>query len=436
MGMTLPYQLDACTLTTLTHGGQLSVTDIATSIIRRIEERDSAVRAYAHFDPAQVLAAAQMLDAAPHKGPLHGVPIAIKDVINTKDMPTQHNSARYHGHQPGMDAACVDTLRQAGALLIGKTVTTEFATTNRGSVTRNPHDLACTPGGSSSGSAAAVADFQATLALGTQTGGSTIRPASFCGIYGFKPTWNAISREGLKMYSATCDTLGLYGRSADDLALLADVFALDATETALADDLAGKRIGVCLSPAWPKAERATQQAMNTAIDALKQAGAVVSDIALPAMFDGILAAHHIILRREGRSAFLNEANATPDLHDELKAIVENRQAITPSQARDAYRLADQCRAAFDDIAASYDVILTPSSMGEAPRGIETTGDAIFNSIWTLMQVPVVNVPGLYGPNCRPVGVSLMAQRYQDRKVIAYAGLLGATLQNRQSMAAE
>ncbi|MGQ4815286.1 amidase [Agrobacterium vitis] len=434
--MTLPYQLDACTLTTLTHGGQLSVTDIATSIIRRIEERDSAVRAYAHFDPAQVLAAAQQLDAAAHKGPLHGVPIAIKDVINTKDMPTQHNSARYQGHQPGMDAACVDTLRQAGALLIGKTVTTEFATTNRGSVTRNPHDLACTPGGSSSGSGAAVADFQATLALGTQTGGSTIRPASFCGIYGFKPTWNAISREGLKMYSATCDTLGLYARSANDLALLADVFALDAPETTLADDLAGKRVGVCLSPAWPKAEAATQQAMSIAIDALKQAGAVVSDVVLPAMFDGILTAHHIILRREGRAAFLNEAYGTPDLHDELKAMVENREAITPSQARGAYRLADQCRAAFEDIAASFDVILTPSSTGEAPKGIETTGDAIFNSIWTLMQVPVVNVPGLYGPNGRPVGVSLTAQRYQDRKVIAYAGLLGAALQNRQSMAAE
>jgi Asp-tRNA(Asn)/Glu-tRNA(Gln) amidotransferase A subunit family amidase len=174
------------------HAGTLTVAAIAEAVIARIEERDADVQAFAYFDKAAVRRQAQALDAAPVKGPLHGVPLGIKDVFNTRDMPTAHNSPRYEGSRPGVDAACVDTLRAAGALLVGKTVTTEFAATLRGGKTRNPRDLRRTPGGSSSGSAASVADFQTTIALGTQTGGSTIRPGSFNGIYAMKPTWNSI----------------------------------------------------------------------------------------------------------------------------------------------------------------------------------------------------------------------------------------------------
>jgi len=433
--MTHANELDATELVRLTHSGALSVTGVARSIIARVEARDDDVRAYAYFDSDHVLEQARALDANPVKGPLHGVPVGVKDVIATFDMPTQHNTARYEGSRPGVDAACVDILRMAGALIVGKTVTTEFAATARGGPTRNPKALDCTPGGSSSGSGAAVADFQATIALGTQTGGSTIRPASFCGIYGWKPTWNSVSREGLKMYAATLDTLGLYARSADDLALLADVYEIDALEGPAIHGLAGARIGVCRTPVWPKALAATQSAMSQAIARLQSAGATVTDLTLPEPFDRLPDAHRKIMRREGRSAFLNEYRATPDIHEEFKATVENRDNFSVADTRAAYCLADQCRASFDDIASDYDIILTPSTTGEAPLGHAMTGDASFNSIWTLLQVPVVNVPGFVADNGRPVGLSLTARRYQDRKVIAYAKLAGALFAARQSQAA-
>jgi amidase len=423
--MALPNELSARAVVAGTSAGDFTVQDVAHAIIDRVHERDEAVRAFAYFDESYLLAQAAALDGATVRGPLHGVPIGVKDVINTKDMPTEHHTPRYAGSRPGVDAACVDTLRGAGALLVGKTVTTEFAATGNGGPTRNPHDPTRTPGGSSSGSGASVADFQATLALGTQTGGSTIRPASFNGVYGWKPTWNSVSREGLKMYSASCDTLGLYARTADDLALLADVFDIDPLESPLPADLDGVRIGLCRSPAWSNALPATQQALSTGAAQLRAAGAIVTDLDLPTMFDGIADAQRVILRREGRAAFLNEYRNTPDLLDSFKAIVENRLELTADQCRDAYRLADQCRGAFDDIAAGFDVILTPSATGEAPVGIAQTGDASFNSMWTILQVPVVSVPGQVGPAGMPVGLSLVSRRYQDRKVIAFASMAGA-----------
>ncbi len=432
--MTKPNELDAASLASLTRSGRLTVEEVARWIIARVDERDADVEAWAYFDRDQIMAEARRLDRVTDKGPLHGVPVGVKDVINTRDMPTAHNTSRYADSRPGVDAACVDMLRSAGALIVGKTVTTEFATTNRGGKTRNPHSPERTPGGSSSGSGAAVADFQATLALGTQTGGSTIRPASFCGIYGWKPTWNSISREGLKMYSATCDTLGLYARSANDLDLLAEIFRLEPAEKA-PETLAGARIGICRSPVWEKAQPATQAALKAGVEALKRAGAVPVELDLPAPFEAIHDAHRKILRREGRSAFLSEYAATPEIHEDFKAIVENRDNYGVEETRRAYRLADECRAIFDDIAAGYDLILTPSATGEAPLGIELTGDASFNSMWTLLQVPVVNVPGMVGPNGYPVGLSLTGRRYDDRKVIAYARLAGAAFNAAERQAA-
>lgn len=435
--MNQPYQLDATAVADEVRSGRLRVRDVAESVLDRIAARDADVLAWSHLDPDAVLARADELDAREVKGPLHGVPVGIKDVINTRDMPTEHHTARYVGSMPGVDAACVDVLRGAGALLVGKTVTTEFAATSDGGPTRNPHDPARTPGGSSSGSGAAVADLQAAVTLGTQTGGSTIRPASFNGVYALKPTWNSISREGLKMYAATCDTLGLYTRSARDLALLADVFLLDDPQTPLPESLEGLRIGLCRTPAWPHASTATQTVLRQAADIAEAAGAKVVDLDLPAEFDDIPRVHRTILRREGRSAFLNEHLASPELKPFFHEIVLGADAVDTvgwrtgalgtDDFRAAYRTADHCRAVFDDIAAGVDVVLTPSAPGEAPVGIENTGLSVFNSMWTLLQVPVVNVPGLVGPSGMPIGVSLVTRRYEDRWAIACAGLLGAAL---------
>lgn len=404
--------------------GSLAVTDIAQAIIARFDARDADVRAFAYFDRDYILDQARILDAMRFKGPLHGVPIGIKDVINTKDMPTEHNNERYAGSRPGVDAACVDTLRAAGALLIGKTMTTEFAESDVGGATRNPLDLSRTPGGSSSGSAAAVADFQSAIALGTQTGGSTIRPASFTGIYGWKPTWNSISREGLKMLSISCDTLGLYSRSAEDLALLADIFDISPLEEPAPESIADLRIAVVGFPVWPKALPSTEKAMTEGCEQLRAAGATVIDLELPQLFDSLHDAHSTIVAAESHSAFLNEYRNNPALSEKLRSRVEDRDRRTAASYRAAYVLADKCRAIFDDIASEHDCVLAPSATGEAPLGIEWTGDAVFNSMWTLLQVPVVNVPGFYGSANMPVGLSLIGRRYQDRKVIAAAELAG------------
>ena len=412
----------------------LSAAETAEAVISMIQAKEPDIRAWAHFDAEAVRAQAAELAARPERGPLHGVPVGVKDVINTKDMPTQHNSARYLGSLPGVDAACVDTLRHAGALIVGKTVTTEFAFTARGSVTRNPHDLSRTPGGSSSGSGAAVAAGMASLALGTQTGGSTIRPASYTGVWGWKPTWNAISREGLKMYSATCDTLGLYAREAADFEILAEVFNFFPLED-LPHTLAGLRVGFARTPTWDACEPSVVVAMEKAAGLLESAGAVVSDLDLAGPFDRIHEAHRAILDCEGRSAVLNEVRTTPGIHDEFVAKVENRQGETPESLREAYRLADDCRGHFDDIASGYDIVMTPSATSEAPVGLESTGNPAMNSMWTVLQVPVVSAPGLVGPAGMPIGVSFVARRYEDRRAIAVAKLAGQVFSGALAAAA-
>ncbi|SLN57295.1 Glutamyl-tRNA(Gln) amidotransferase subunit A [Aquimixticola soesokkakensis] len=400
--------------------GARSAAEVARQSLEVVAEWEPKVQAFEFLDPALVVAQAQGVDRVAVKGPLAGVTLAVKDVIATKDMPTGHNTARYKGVQTGVDAACVDTLRAAGAIVLGKAVTTEFASTARGGKTRNPHDLTRTPGGSSSGSAAAVACGMAAVGLGTQTGGSTIRPASFNGIFGWKPTWNVISREGLKVYSLTCDTLGLYARDINDFDMLADVFDLDPCD--VPQSLEGLRVGFCRTPMWEKAEAPMRAAMDAAALALKSAGAQVIEVELPDIFNGIAEAHGVILAREGRSAFLNEVRNTPDIGVQYRDLVSNARGITPESARAAYALADRCRASFDEIMGGFDVMMTPSSCGEAPEGLESTGDASLNSMWTLLQVPVVSAPGLTGPHGMPLGISFVARRYGDRKAIKVAGL--------------
>jgi len=422
--MSTANTLTATEAVALMRAGTLSVEEMARACLARVAERDAAVQAWAYLDPDHVIAQARALDAAPVKGPLHGVPVGVKDMMFTADMPTQQGSPIYEGAFPKLDAAPVMSLRAAGALIFGKTVTTEFASTIVGGKARNAHDPARTPGGSSSGSAAAVADYQVAIGLGTQTGGSTMRPASYNGVIAYKPTWNVVSREGLKVYSLTCDTLGIYARSIADLDLLADVYRIYDDVKPPAFAIAGAKIAVCRSPAWSKAEAATRDALALGTAILTEAGAEVTELELPAMFDDILQQHHIVLRHEGRSAFLNDYLAHgAQLKDEFKAIVENREGITLAQVRHAYDIAAQCRIAFDEIAGGFDAVLTPSATGEAPVGLGSTGDPSFNSMWTFLHTPVINVPGFKGPSGMPVGLSLTSARYTDRKLITVAAVV-------------
>ena len=404
--------------------GELSVEEMAEACLARVAARDDAVRGWAYLDPEAVRAKARALDAAPVKGPLHGVPVAVKDVILTEDMPTEHNSPLFKGSFPRLDAGCVKTLRAAGALIFGKTDTTEFASVTRRGTSRHPLDPTRTPGGSSSGSAAVVADFQATLGLGTQTAGSTIRPGSFCGIYAMKPTYGAINREGLKMLSLSLDTLGLYARSAQDLDLLADVFALEDRAPPRAFPLKGARIAACRSPAWDKTEAATRDAFERGVALLREAGAEVVALDLPPAFDALPEHQATVMAGEAAVTFLSEWRAQGDqLNDDILAHAANSKGVTKTALLAALDAAAACRPVFDKIASDFDAVLTPSARGEAPQG-ETTGDAALNAMWTLLHVPVVNVPGFKGPNGLPVGLSLTAPRYADRHLLNVAKAVG------------
>jgi Asp-tRNA(Asn)/Glu-tRNA(Gln) amidotransferase A subunit family amidase len=418
--------------------GALSAEDCARACLARVAARDPQVRAWVHLDPEQVILRARELDdagLAGRIGPLHGLPVGVKDIILTHDMPTQYNSPLYRGFSPGIDAACVSLLRSAGALVFGKTDTVEFGATGRVAQTCNPHRLTHTPGGSSSGSAAAVADFHVPLALGTQTGGSIIRPASFCGIYGMKPTWNLVSREGAKMFSASLDTVGWFARSAADLGLLLDVFDPD-PETAprLPFELAGASIAVCRSPAWPLAEDATRHGLDVAVARLREAGAHVVDLDLPPAFEALAALHHLIMRAEGRSAFLADYRLHGDaMHQSFRDQVDNVDGFSRAQLCAAYDAAAGCRAVFDAMAGAYDAVLTPSTPGEAPAGLATTGSFAFNALWSVLQVPCVNVPGCVGPSGLPVGLTLTGPRFSDHRVLAVAAALGPLLQIENSI---
>ncbi|KAJ4982714.1 glutamyl-tRNA amidotransferase subunit A (amidase) [Stagonosporopsis vannaccii] len=426
------YRLTATEVVQKIKSGELSVQEYASSLIDRIAARDDAVQAWAYLDPVYVLEQAKALDAVPQadRGPLHGVAIAVKDVIFTKDMPTQFNSPVYSGHAPKLDAGSVMVLRKAGALILGKTTTTEFAATTVGPKTRNPHDTARTPGGSSSGSGAAVGDFQAPISLGTQTGGSTIRPGSYNGIYAYKPTWNAITREGQKIYSLILDTLGLYARSVADLELLADTFAIsDDTPPPSDFRIKGAKFAFLRTMVWPEVGPGTATALEKGVSLLRAHGAEVEEIALPENLSGLPTWHATVLASEGRTAFLPEYTvAKNSISQQLIGHVENSGKISRKAQLDAFDNISAARPIVDKILSKYDAVITPSVPDEAPLGIEKTGSAAFCLIWTALHNPVINVPGFRGENGMPIGLSLVSPRYHDRHLLAVSKQVGAVFE--------
>jgi Asp-tRNA(Asn)/Glu-tRNA(Gln) amidotransferase A subunit family amidase len=408
---------------------KLSSEELLRSCLARIAKRDPQVRAWLHLDPDVAIRNARELDKQPPASALHGLPWGVKDVFDTKDMPTTQNSPIYPGLQVGRDAACVAVVRHSGGLILGKTDTVEFASGGRKALTRNPFNPAHTPGGSSSGSGAAVGDFQVPLAFGTQTGGSHIRPASFNGIYGIKPTWGAVSREGLKMASCTLDTVGWYGRGVDDLILVAEAFRMVRPDDIEVVTPKGLRVGLCRSPVWEHIEPAGEAALLQAAKRLAEAGAIVEDLTLPSPCEGLAAAHRDIIYGEGSVSFLPEYLGAPGiLAPDLLARAKNERGLTPAMLLASYALADRCRPIFDALFGStLDVILTPSSPGEAPEGLHTTGDAVFNSNWTLLHVPCVGIPAGRGPKGLPVGVTLVGPRFGDKRLLAIAKALAPVI---------
>lgn len=412
-----PAAWPATTVADAIRAGEVTSAEVVGACLDRIAERDGQVHAWVHLDPERVLAEARRRDAAAAVGPLHGVPVGIKDLIDTADAPTAYGSPIHAGHRPVHDAACVVRLRAAGAVILGKTVTTEFALFHPGP-TANPHDHARTPGGSSSGSAAAVADHMVPVALGTQTAGSIVRPASFCGIYGFKPTFGAIPTEGVRAIGPSLDTLGPLARSVDDLAVTAAVMGV-------ADAAPGpvrRPPSIAFAPTWEwqRADPATREAIVGLVARLG-----LGEVELPEAFADLVDAQTTIMDAEAAAALAPEHRDHPaQLSRQLRDMLARGRAVDADAVRRARAHAARCRGLLSSVFTDHDALLVPAAVGEAPEGLDATGDPLFCRIWTLLGTPVVAVPGLRGPHGLPVGVQVVADLGRDAVALAAARSIG------------
>lgn len=361
------------------------------SCLERVEELEAGVQAWEHLDVDEAIAQARLADRSTVRGPLHGVPLAIKDVIDTVDMPTAYGSRIYRGHRPASDATCVALARAAGAIILGKTVTTEFATGASGK-TCNPHNPAHTPGGSSSGSAAAVACGMVPWAFGTQTYGSTIRPASFCGVVGYKPTYGKADLTGIKTLAAGLDTLGLLARSVADIAQLASVV----TGGRIAADLASQtpRIGFLDTSPWGRPDPTTVQLLTKTVRRLGEAGARVRDLPSPLgmaswreILDGVCSWQ--ALQAFAWERLFRRDELRPKTREVLKQF---EQSATPESYETALELPHEARTGCASLFTDCDALLVPAAVGEAPEGLESTGDARFNGAWSMLQLPCLTLP--------------------------------------------
>jgi Asp-tRNA(Asn)/Glu-tRNA(Gln) amidotransferase A subunit family amidase len=403
--------------------GETTCEAVVRDCLARIDAREHEIHAWVNLDPELALRQTRALDAAGaamRDRPLHGVPIGVKDIIDTADLPTEMGSPIYRGHRPWNDAACVALLRAAGAVILGKTVTCEFAGMTPGATT-NPHNTAHTPGGSSSGSGAAVADFMVPIALGTQTGGSVLRPASYCGVFGFKPTFGAFNRRGVYPAAESLDTIGLIARSIEDIELVAAVLEMRAP----AKDQSLERpprIGLCRTPLWKTAQPETVAAIEDAAEQLSKAGAQVRTITLPDEFSALRdAARETINNHERAAAMAPEWDKHRDLiSDRLRKRIELGRAMPHAEYLAALRVGETCRAQLLSVFRDMDVLLAPATNGEAPRGLGDTGDPGFQAMWTILHVPTLTMPTHRGPHGLPVGLQLIAERHADRRLLACA----------------
>ncbi|MGA8049659.1 MAG: amidase [Burkholderiales bacterium] len=420
--------------------GAISSEQLTEACLARVREVDDKVQAWAFLDPEHALKQARARDQERREGrptgPLHGVPVAIKDIIDTGDMPTEDGSVLHAGRTPADDATVVWMLRAAGAVVFGKTVTTELATYAPGK-TRNPHNPEHTPGGSSSGSAAAVAAGMVPIALGSQTNGSVIRPASFCGVYGFKPTHGLIPRGGVLKLSRTLDQIGVFARSIEDVALLGEqLIGYEARDrdtrprariplvaTASEEPPLPPLLAYMNGPVWDRASEETKEALAELIAAL---GDRVVEVELPGSAQQALDWHRTIMEAEmAANLDLEWEKGRDRLSASLRAQLARGREVTALDYQRAVARIPLLNSGFDDIFERCDAILTPAAAGTAPRGLESTGDPAFCTLWTLCGMPALNLPLMQGENGLPIGVQLVGPRGGDGRLLRTARWLVA-----------
>jgi len=429
------HRIGAGDLARAIRAGEVTAEAAVRACLDRIRQVEDEVQAWTFLDIQYALLQAHQADRVRREGrdlgPLHGVPVGLKDIFDTADMPTENGTVLHAGRRPAEDATVVALLRQAGAILLGKTVTTELAVYAPGK-TRNPHDPQRTPGGSSSGSAAAVAAHMVPLALGTQTNGSVIRPASYCGVVGYKPTYGTISRHGVLKQSPPLDQVGVFARTVADAALLAQsLMAFDDRDPAMrpaappdllqaagADPPAAPRLAFVKTPMWDQAEEDTRRAFAELCERL---GPHVTEVTLPLMFDRAVGWHRAIMEPDLALNFAAEYTTGKDrLSATLRQMIERGQQVLAVDYNRAVEQIPILNRALAGIFSSFDAVLTPAAMSVAPVGLAATGSPIFCTIWTLCGMPAITIPILRGVGGMPMGAQLVAARGEDARLLRVA----------------
>jgi len=422
--------------------GRMTSEELVGACLERIAAIEDRIGAWAHLDADHALKQACEADRALREGnalgALHGVPVGVKDIFDTKDMPTEDGTVLHAGRQPAEDATAVALLREAGAIILGKTVTTELAVYAPGK-TRNPHDPERTPGGSSSGSVAAVAASMVPLAIGTQGNGSVIRPASYCGIYGYKPSHGLISRHLVLQQSRPLDQVGVFARTIEDAALIAEqIMAFDDRDPDtrlrarpnLIEMFAGEppvqpRLAFVKTPVWDQADTDTKEAFAELVAHL---GENVGEVKLPDIFNDAVAQHRTIMEADLARSFEREyAHGKDKLSSILREMIERGQKVLAVDYNNAVSRIPVFNRALDSIFDWHDAILTPATTGVAPVGLESTGSPIFCTIWTLCGMPAITLPILQGSNDLPLGVQLVGAKGDDARLLRTARWLISSL---------
>ena len=430
-----PSPISATEAAAAIRAGSATSEELVIACLDHIKALEEKLGAWAFLDPEHALNQARAADQAQREGralgPLHGVPVGVKDIFDTRDMPTEDGTMLHAGRNPDEDATAVVRLREAGAVILGKTVTTELAVYAPGK-TRNPHDPERTPGGSSSGSAAAVAAGMVPLALGTQTNGSVIRPAAFCGVYGYKPTFGLISRHRVLQQSRPLDQVGVFARTIADTALIAEqIMAFDEQDpdtqlrarpvlikTSAEDPPVEPRLAFVRTPMWDQADEDTREALTELAAYL---GEKVGEATLPDIFNDAVRLHRTIMEADLARSFEREYRSGRDkLSSILQEMIERGQKVSAVEYNNAVSQIPVFNRALDPIFEWHDAILTPAATGEAPVGLESTGSPIFCTIWTLCGMPAITLPILQGSHGMPMGVQLVGRRGDDARLLRTA----------------
>ncbi|MEW6671708.1 MAG: amidase [Thermodesulfobacteriota bacterium] len=415
--------------------GRITSENLVAAHLEHIAAIEEQIGAWTYLDRDYALSQALSADRSRREGkalgPLHGVPVGVKDICDTRDMPTEYGTVLYAGRRPKEDSAVVARLREAGAVILGKTVTTELAVYSPGK-TRNPHDTGRTPGGSSSGSAAAVAAFMVPLAVGTQSNGSIIRPASYCGVYGYKPTHGLISRHGILPQSRPLDQVGVFARSIADAALIAEqVMAFDDRDpdtqsqarpalikTSDEDPPVEPRLAFVRTPMWNQADKETREAFAKLV---AQLGQKTVEVRLPDIFNDAVAQHRTIMEADLARSYEREyTRGKGKLSSTLREMIERGRKVSAVNYNNALGRIPLLNRALDEIFKQYDAILTPATTGEAPLGLESTGSPVFCTIWTLCGTPAISLPILQGSHSMPMGAQLVGSKGDDARLLRTA----------------